>query len=431
MKRLSLTILLLCACLLPLTAQQMSVLEFARLKGSKVEKDKNLAILDLVTEESGFTFTVSGNTAVEPEAQNGFIRLRLPHKTSYLTVQHQEFGHLTWMVPNGKKLRKHNHYQAVLVAVDPTKDYKSPKQWVVFHLDPEDVLLQVDSTIKPVRSRVAEYYLPVGKHSYRVEAPFYSPQEGEFTLTDSSRTDIPVHLQPVYSYLTVKTEWQGGQLYIDGAHIRREDATSLRLGEGYHRLSYFWADMCFLDSLVYMGSAQKKVVELKVKDLYPRENIKLGEPYLMSPQEETDEPGAQVKLIAADTTADIWVDRERVAQRQWEGRLSAGFHLAQTVSGGKESAPVRIWVENGIPQEISLPASGTGYGILNIHSNVDGAGIMVDGKYYGQTPQLLRVDAAKSYQIVLVKDGYKPASRQVRPRSNNQIDVNIKLKKQR
>lgn len=431
MKRLSLIILLTCACLLPLMAQQMSVQEFARLKGCKVDKEKAVAILDLITDESGFSFITDGNLSVEPEQGDGFLRLRLPDKASHLSIQHKEFGNLAWMVPDGKKLRKNNHYRAVLVAVDPTKDYKSPKQWVVFHLDPEDVLLQVDSTMKPVRSSAATYYLPVGEHSYRVEAPFYSPQEGKFTLTDSARTDIPVHLQPVYSYLTVKTEWQGGELYIDGAHIRREDATSFRLGEGYHRISYFWADKCFLDSLVYIGNAQKKVLELKTRDLYPRENIKPGEPYLMSPQEETNEPGAQIKLIAADTAADIWVDRERVARRQWEGRLSAGFHLAQTVSGGEESAPVRIWVENGIPQEISLPAVGTGYGLLNIHSNVDGAGIMVDGKYCGQTPLLLRVDAAKSYQIVLVKDGYKPASCQVRPRSNNQVDVNIKLKKQK
>lgn len=431
MKRLSLTFLLLCACLLPLAAQQMSVQDFARLKGSKVEKDKNLAILDLMTQESGFTFTVSGHTAVEPEEQDGFIRLRLPHKTRYVIIQHKDFGPLTWIVPGRKKLLRHRHYTAVLLTLDPTKDYKSPKQWVVFHLDPEDVVFQLDSAVKPVRQGVLEYYLPVGEHSYRVEAPFYTPQEGKFTLTDSSRTDISVHLEPVYSYLTVKTEWQGGNLYIDGAHIRREDATSLRLAEGNHRVAYFWADKCFLDSLVYVGPSEKKVLELKTSDLYPREDVKLGGPSLMSPQEEADEPGASVKLVAADSTADIWVDRERVAQGQWEGRLSTGFHLAQTVSGTLESEPVKIWVEDSIPQEITLPAVGSAYGLLNIHSNVDGAGIMINGKYYGQTPQLLRVDASKTWQIVLVKDGYKPATHKVRPRANDQVEVHIKLKKQR
>ena len=215
MKRLSLLLFLVLVCL-PISAQQMSIGDFARLKGIKVQREKTVALLDLETQESGFSFMANGTQAVEAQPGEGFLQLQLPHKTTYLTVQHPTYGRLIWVVPKGKKLKRFRHYKAVLYAGDPTKQYKSPKQWAVFHLDPQDVVLQLDSATTPVRQAVAEYYLPLGEHKYRVEAPFFSPQEGSFTLSDSARTELWINLQPFYSYLTVKVEWTGGQLFIDG-----------------------------------------------------------------------------------------------------------------------------------------------------------------------------------------------------------------------
>jgi hypothetical protein len=92
---------------------------------------------------------------------------------------------------------------------------------------------------------------------------------------------------------------------------------------------------------------------------------------------------------------------------------------------------VRIWVQEGVSQDLVLPAPGSGTGLLNIRSNIAGASILVDGQYYGLTPQLVRVDASQSCQVTLVKDGYKPAVRKVQPRGNHQVDVFVKMKKER
>ena len=195
MKRLSLILFLLALVCLPLSAQQMSVEGFTRLKGSKVEKDKSMAILDLVTEESGFTVVCGQNQPVEVKQGEGIITLRLPHKTSRLSIRHPEYGQLSWQAPT--PLKKKRHYRATLFAVDPTIEPKATHQWVTFHLIPENIVLQVDSVSRPVRSDMVAYYLPLGEHRYRAEAPFYAPQEGQFTLADSIRTDILVNLQPL------------------------------------------------------------------------------------------------------------------------------------------------------------------------------------------------------------------------------------------
>ena len=430
MKRLSLLLFLLLVCL-PISAQQMSIGDFVRLKGLKVQREKTVALLDLETEESGFSFLANGTLAVEAQPGEGFLQLQLPHRTTYLTVQHPTYGRLIWVVPKGKKLKRFRHYKAVLYAGDPTREYKSPKQWAVFHLDPPDVVLQLDSATAPVRQAVAEYYLPLGEHQYRVEAPFFSPQEGSFTLSDSVRTELWINLQPFYSYLSVNVEWTGGNLYIDGRSLPQENATSYRLPEGSHRVTYFWEDQCYYDTLIVMGPAQKQVLEVKMKDMSPRA-VKRTDPSLLTPPAEPEKVfGSRVRLTAADSTADIWIDRERMAFREWEGELSAGFHLAQAVVEGKESIPVRIWVQEGISQDLVLPAPGSGSGLLNIHSNVDGASILVDGNYYGLTPQIVRVDADKGCQVMLVKAGYKSVARRVQPRGNHQVDVYVKLKKKK
>ena len=429
MKRLRLISLLLTLVCLPLAAQQMSMEDFTRLKGRHVEKDPAMALLDLVTQEKGFTVLGNGNKPVEVQEQDGFIRLLLPHKTTHLTLQHPDYGQLAWMAP--KPLKKNRHYQASLYVLDPTRDFKATHQWALFRFDPDNLLLQIDSVSCPVRGSIMEYYLPVGEHQYKAEAPFYEPLEGTFTLSDSVRTDISVELRPLYSFLTVKADWKGGELYIDGARIRREEATSYRLVEGYHRVAYFWASECFYDSLLYVGKAQKKILSLTARDLRPLP-IKKGDARPMLPQpsqEDTVAVRTPVKLTCKDPQADILVDRECMGQGQWEGSLPLGFHLLSARKDGQEGQPTRLMLKDNFPQEVELMAPGTSAGLVNIHCNVEDVRILVDGVDCGTAPRILQLDASHNYEVILYKPGYKDKKCRVRPRSNQQVDLYVKMKK--
>lgn len=435
-----LLLFLLAACLPPARAQVIRVEEFAQQhrpiwKIFDPPEDKDFALLDFATEEKGFTFLAGGKPA-DAEEGDGMVTVKLPHRTAYVTIQHPDFGQLVWRVPGGKLLKKRRHYRALLIAFDPTKDYKAPRQWVVFHLDPKDVLVQIDSVKGPVRGETAEYLLPVGEHSYRVEAPFHDPVEGTFTLTDSVRTDIRVALQPFWSYLTVKTPWPEGEVQVDGTALSREQATSFRLAEGPHRVTLYLSGICFYDSLLVVGRAEKKVLELTAEDLRPKNRLK-SDPLVMTPpapgpdggNADSAVSGAVVKLTAPDEETEIWLDRERVGVGSWEGWLEPGFHLASTRRDGLESDQVRLWIDSDFPQEIALAAPGTGYGLLSVSCNVPGARISIDGDDYGEAPQIVRLDATRSYELVLSKPGFRDARKKVRPRGNHQTDVYLKMKK--
>ena len=429
MKRLSLISLLLALVCLPLPAQQMSVEAFVRLKGCQVEKDKTVALLDLVTDQKGFTILCNGNNPVEVEEQDSLLRLKLPHKTTRLSIQHPSFGQLAWSAP--ETLRKNRHYRALLYAIDPTQELKATRQWVVFRLSPEDALVQIDSVSKPVRSSVMEYYLPVGDHTYKVEAPFYQSEEGTFTLTDSVRQEISVSLQPFYSFISVKMPWRGGALYVDGAHIDWKDATSYRLSDGNHRVSLFWGGACYYDSLVYVGPAQKKLVEIRQQDFYPRgltvEELKNNAKPVSSSADST--VLTPVKLSCKDPEAEILVDRECVGKGQWEGNLPLGFHLLGARKDGQEGAPTRLWCKDSFPQEITLMVPGSGAGLVNIRCNVKDARILLDGEDRGTAPQLLQLDASRTYELIVYKPGYKDRKTRIRPKGNAQVDVYMQLKK--
>ena len=130
MKKRLLTMLLLCCWLLPLGAQQMWVEDFTRLRRpvwnrNKVVIDKHLALLDLKTEQNGFTFAADGRNPAEAEDGDGVIMVKLPHKTRFLTIKHADFGQYTWRVPVNHLKRK-RHYRATLQTVDQSKEYKLP-----------------------------------------------------------------------------------------------------------------------------------------------------------------------------------------------------------------------------------------------------------------------------------------------------------------
>ena len=180
---------------------------------------------------------------------------------------------------------------------------------------------------------------------------------------------------------------------------------------------------------MFVGRSEKKLLELKDEDFYLRP-VKNGEPfYAKALQDSPAATDAPVKLTAADSGAVILLDREFVGTGSWEGRLATGFHMAQTVKDGQESSPTMIWVEDEYPQEITLLASGTVYGLLNIHSNVAGARISVSGSDFGETPRMVQLDASYSYTVSLSKEGYKTATQTVRPRGNHMVDVYLELKK--
>ena len=445
MQKRLLGILLIAILSLPCVAQKISIGQFKRVKFDFAKKkmypvDKKMATLDLKTDEKGFTFKADGKTEIAAQEGDGQITLLAPHKTAFILVKHPEYGQLIWKVP-GKGLRKKKHYQAIMQTDKPGKEYKLSKQWVVFQVIPENAILQVDSTVALVRDGTAQFELPLGKHGYHAEAPFYEELSDSVEVVDSAKLVVPVVLQSVYSYLTVKLPIAEGLIFIDSEPIGKGEATSGHLQPGDHHLIVMQEETCFADTVINMGVGEKKVLALKTSDLrarplmarainpQPIEEVKdstVTDSLAAVPQDSLKAP---VTITAPDEETQIWLNREPLAYGKWEGQLGIGFYSVSTVKEGLESKPIFLWVDDTLPKVVDLSLPKASYGVLNIHSNVVGATILINRVEVGVTPCILEnLPATVACKILLKKKGYRDAAITVMPVPNDMLNVEINMK---
>lgn len=446
-RKVTLATIFLMLLLLPAGAQKMKIEKFKRVKfdllnHSLLPVDKKQATLDLMTDETGFEVKADGKTDVKVEAGEGKLTLLAPHKTKFLVIKHPDYGQFTWKVP-GKGLRKKKHYQANLWTDKPGKEYKLSKQWVVFRVEPENAILQVDSNVVLLRDGLAQMNLPLGKHPYRVEAPFHKEQSDTLELTDSAKLYKTVSLQSFYSYVTVRTPMSDGIIFLDGQQIGKGEATSGHLQEGMHHLLVAKGQTNFYETYVNVGNAEKRVIELTADDLQPKQmNLKrcvivsdtiLAQKTDSVNQTQTDKQSlakAHVIITAPNDSTEIWLNQEFVAIGKWEGELELGYYIVNTQKDGLMSATVPLWVDDNLPVLLDMSAPMASYGLLNIHSNVVGATIFINKIKVGMTPFVVtHLPADKPCKVRLTSEGYRDAEAVVVPIGNDMVDVNMKMKR--
>ena len=401
MKRI-LTLIFLTVLLMPMMAQKIGVEGFKKVKKDLLNQtplpvDKKQATLDFLTDEKGFTFKANGTVDVQAEEGDGKITILTPHKTKFVLIKHPDYGQYTWKVP-GKGLKKKKHYQANLLSDKPGKEYKLSKQWVVFQVDPENAV----------------------------------------------KLFMPVVLQSFYSYLTVKSPMIDAVVFIDGQPIGKGGSTSGHLYMGDHRLQIYRLNECFYDSVFHISKSEKKIIELTATDLRPRPQIaKLAVAATQEEVVKTDSVAAEkdtltigqpqwaeVTITAPDDSTQILLNREPMALGKWEGRLELGYYTVNTLKDGLESKTIPFWVDDTLPKLLDLSAPQASYGLLNVHSNVIGATVKVNGVVVGQTPCVVEnLPASKECQVVLTKRGYFDAQAVLTPIGNDMLDVELKMRK--
>lgn len=449
-----LTLLLLTGLLIPAMAQKIGVEGFKKVKKDLLNQtplpvDKTQATMDFLTDEKGFTFKADGKIDVQPEEADGKITVLTPHKTKFLVIKHPDYGQYTWKVP-GKGLKKKKHYQANLLSDKPGKEYKLAKQWVVFQVVPQNAIIQVDSTTILTRDGRAQFNLTIGKHPYRVDSPFHEAVEDTLEVTDSVKLIQPVVLQSFYSYINVKQPMLDAVVFVDGFPIGKGEATSGHLHTGDHRLQVYRLRECYYDSVFNIRKAEKKVIELTYTDLKPRPQIakmavvaQVPEPVAadtlaavtdsLAAGKDSLNVGpqyAQVTITAPDDSTQIWLNREPMGVGKWEGQLELGYYTVNTLKDGLESKTYPFWVDDTLPKLLDLSAPQASYGLLNVHSNVIGATVKVNGVEVGQTPCVVEnLPASKEVQLQLTKRGYFDAQAVLTPIGNDMLDVELKMRK--
>lgn len=424
-----------------LSAQQIRVDDFTRLKkpflGTKnYETDKQSALLDLYTQESRFEFLI-GKQPIEAKEGDGFLTLALPDKTTFFTIKHPEYGQFTWKTP--EELRRKKHYQAYLFTDSPDKEYQLEKQWAVFYIQPEQAIVTIDSTVYRTMDGTIQAYLPIGKHTFKAESPFYETLEDSITIDESSRWERQIYLQPLYAFLMVNSHMPLAEIRLDGQLIGIQEAQSKRLLPGTYQLTVQKDSLLLYQETVLLTASEKRVIDLKKgydnkrvsgkKDGTVAEEMTIPafQPVVIQPSEPRPD---SLHVRAFDEDTEIWINRELVAKGSWKEELPPGIHAISTRKEGIESPTQFIQAGTGNAQRLKMPTPYAKYGWLNVSSNVVDADVWLDGELIGKTPCILPpLSTYKKYTIRLSKEGYKEMKATVSLKDNDIQNLYLKLKK--
>ena len=449
--------IILSVIFLPLNAQRMGIEDFARYKKTFLKKatfttNKQNALLDLFTNEKGFQFYV-GDVVVSATEGEGFVTLSLPNHTAFLTIEHPDYGQIAWKIP-GKGLKKKKHYHAYLHTESQTKEFRQEKQWVIFNIQPEHVIIHIDSTIYPVRDGHLLLYLPIGKHSYRIESPFYTALNDTIEVTDATRVQKKFILKPFYAYLTVETGRPDAQILLDGQPLGSGRIETGRLMPGRYRLTVKKDKQSYYDRLIEIANAERKVIDLRntTQPSFYANGIQSGNvsdsanTVTKNDIQSTDKPisktvftvitdtlfpqsRSQVHITAFDKDTEIWLNREQVGKGEWQGELAPGFYAVSSQKDSLDSRTLFFWVEAGKAVELNLTSPLADYGMLNIACNEVNAEIYLNDVAVGFAPCVLRnLPIDRSYTVRLVK-GKKIAEKTIHLRGNDMVYITMNLKK--
>lgn len=258
---------------------------------------------------------------------------------------------------------------ARLTAQAPRSGELDGFQWAVFKLSPENAILTVDGTqTYPVRDGVLQLLLVPGVHKYFCESPYYESVAGEFELDKDEKENLTLNLVPVFGYVSVNSTQKKADIMLDGEKIGRGKAGSGRVMAGPHSLLLVRDAVCLYRLTFNLDRGERKVINIGSSDLHP----------------------VPMDLILAESG----------------------------ITAGSEPED-----EDGI---------AAGWGGVNVHSNIAGASVIVNGIERGTSPCIIKpLRDGQPCRVTLKYHGFKDVTKMVKIKGGEVADIEIRLKKRK
>ena len=132
--------------------------------------------------------------------------------------------------------------------------------------------------------------------------------------------------------------------------------------------------------------------------------------------------------LNVDSEADIYINDDKKATGAWNGILIPGVYSIECRKPGHKSSHETITVEEGrdIIRNLKSPAPITG--MLSLSSAPLRARITIDGKDYGETPDIIDSLIIGNHKVTVSKDGYLSQEFEVTITENEIFERSVELK---
>jgi formylglycine-generating enzyme required for sulfatase activity len=242
--------------------------------------------------------------------------------------------------------------------------------------------------------------LRAGNYELSVSLPMYHSETREITIGDGETTEVVFDLRPSFGEVSVTTKPEtGAEVLVNGISTGKNTPCELdRLPTGQHQIT------------VRKEWYQPKTIAVDITDgLSDHFEIEM-------------EPTFGILNVTAEHDAQIFVNDDRKASAQWEGRLIAGWYTVEARKDKYHSDQKRVEIKLAETQNLSLhPKPMTG--AVRIQTTPFDSDITINGKDHGKTPNTIRDLLIGEYTVVLSKQGHAAVTRNVTVTENETVEI--------
>jgi len=399
--------------ILSLSAQNISVKSFysapddmsARVTAPIIDQNGDkCALIKIKTTQMGLTFE-GDMMGIEKTVQKvAEVWVYVPFGAKKISIAHGKLGRLDNYIYT-ENIKEASVYIMELTTGKVTtivEDVEIPMQWFTISSTPDGADVYIDEQL--VGSTPYQKKIQVGTYNYRLEKAMYHNSAGVLSLKESGKEEVNLVLKPSFGFVNIKsTPESGASLEIDGRPVSEKTPfKSESLLSGEHRV--------VLKKVMF----QPKTVNFEIKD---GETTHLDVELL---------PNFAEVTIESSPSADIYIDDEKKGTSAYSGRLLPGLHSFEARKAKHTSAKKQLEFVAGQKQTISLiPSPKTGS--VDVISTPFGAGINIDGKSYGTTPNTIDNLLIGDYSLELSKAGYGTVLKTISIGENNTAEINESL----
>lgn len=398
-------------------AQQISVQSFRKLetdlsaRGSEGRTDQNgdrCAIIKIVTTETGFDFDPDALGSMGSVQKKGEIWFYVPYGARRLTIRHARLGVLRdYLYP--ERIEKACVYEMVLTMgiVETIVHETVQSQYLVVKTEPEESLIYVDDVYVGSGQEGIHKLLSLGKHTYRIESPLYHPEAGTVELSAEGKSELHIRLRPAFGFIRVVTEPESGAQVILDEELTTGITPCIteKVKSGSHRIRVIKSMYQPVEQEVRVEDGKTTLVHLSLVPNF-----------------------AKLSLIG-EAGADIWINGEKKGTGSWKGRVNAGLCSIEQRKPSCRTQQKNIELKAGQQLTLKLDPLVRIYGILDISSKPTGAGIYIDGEFFGTTPNKIQKVGAGEHKIRLVLENYQEEAETVVIEEGKVCSVQMVLEK--
>lgn len=233
--------------------------------------------------------------------------------------------------------------------------------------------------------QLADHYLiRPGKYTIKASAAGYIDLEDSFTVNEDDHTVIKLNMEKKPGLLSLTANPQNSGIYMDGKLIGTTPLEELPLSPGEHFLN--------IKAPRYIS----ETITLAIEGLGRKQDLHVN----LRPN------WGHIEFNSSPKGASISVNGKSVGKTPFVAPIISSGDLVEITYPGYKVWSKRLSINAGETLKMPEIKLVLADGILNLTTTPPGATITIDGKYRGNSPATIYIDAEKKHSLSIFLNGY-------------------------